>query len=251
MGGRKEQWGPLGDTTVITEKRFASSHHAFWNSLLPQASAYVRRRNLGLERFSPPLAKRPSDNRGVINETGFRLFALAVESEEEVPRLSKNSIKACIEEATAFIQRFRSHSREVFAELEEQEIEEAIMLGSRLRDFFREKASAVVLWPEFPGCGWLDAAQGDVSFGGCLYEVKSGAGRFRGQDLRQILCYVALSHAADIPLIHSFCLVNPRTGVVLRDDVETLCSEAGGASAAEIVHEIIAYVSEPQWESTW
>jgi hypothetical protein len=60
---------------VITEKRFAASHHAFWHELLPMGEHYVRQCNLKLARFDAPLRSQLSPKlRGVVNELGFRLF---------------------------------------------------------------------------------------------------------------------------------------------------------------------------------
>jgi hypothetical protein len=233
---------------VITEKRLALSHHAFWRDLLPTMFVCVRRINAAAKTFADELTAPSSPRRGMINETGFHLFAAAVEHHARIDDLDREVTARCEAAAADFIRRFRAHSRELDTDLLLPEIDEAKALARRLRDFFDVPDEQVVTWPHFPGCGWLDAAEGDVMVGSRLFEVKAGGGAFRGQDLRQMLCYVALAHSAGSHLIGSLCLLNPRTGRFLEEDLDTLCLEASGNHASEIIHEIIAYISEPLWE---
>ena len=78
-----------------------------------------------------------------------------------------------------------------------------------------------------------------------LFEVKAGDRLFRGTDVRQALCYCALGFSAKLYDIDSICLVNPRSGTYFQDDLETLCWKIAGLNAAELLGEIVDYISEP------
>ena len=93
----------------------------------------------------------------------------------------------------------------------------------------------------------MDACNGDLLLDDVLCEVKAGTSKFRGRDLRQVLTYVALNFAAEGFPITSICLVNPRTGVWFREDLDRLSMQLAGASSNEVLSEIIRYVSESTW----
>ena len=234
---------------MITEKAFATSHLAFWRDLLPAASSCIRRINVAAMRFDEELPSRSAENRGVINETGFRIFAHAKTGQVAVASLVAQVLEECWTDAANFIQRFRAHSRPLDTERAEGDLDEAKSIALRLEGFFAGEKTACVVWPKFPGCGWLDEAEGDVLVRDCLYEVKAGGGTFRAQDLRQVFCYAALAQAAGEPVITSMCLINPRTGVAFRDTLEAVCIEAAGNGASETLNELVSYVSEPLWET--
>lgn len=233
---------------MITEKAFATSHHAFWRDLLPAASSCVRRINVAAVHFGDALESHSTERRGVINETGFRVFARAISKHTPVAELSEEAIEECWVAASNFILRFRAHSRVVDTDRGQEDLKEAKHLASRLQWYFDGNEHDLVLWPRFAGCGWLDEVEGDILIRDCLYEVKAGGGPFRAQDLRQVLCYAALSQAAGGPLINYICLINPRTGVVFRDTLDAVCIEAAGNAASDTLNELISYISEPLWE---
>lgn len=88
---------------------------------------------------------------------------------------------------------------------------------------------------------------GDLLIDKVLCEVKAGAGRFQGRDFRQVLIYAALNFQSRKYEIDSVCLVNPRRGIYLHEDINDLCFELAGAPAREVFAEIIDFVSQPHW----
>ena len=58
---------------------------------------------------------------------------------------------------------------------------------------------------------------------------------------------LALNHASRMYSIEEVAVLNPRTGIVLRSTVESLCRNIAGTSAAELLGDIVAYVSAPRW----
>jgi hypothetical protein len=75
--------------------------------------------------------------------------------------------------------------------------------------------------------------------------VKAGERGFRGSDIRQMLCYCALNFASKKYEIEDLCLVNPRSGRYITATVEYLCMRVASRSAAEVLADIVEYVSEP------
>jgi hypothetical protein len=45
--------------------------------------------------------------------------------------------------------------------------------------------------------------------------------------------------------INSICLINPRSGTYFTDDLEHLCHQTAGTGAANVLGEIMNYISEP------
>lgn len=62
-----------------------------------------------------------------------------------------------------------------------------------------------------------------------LCEVKAGESRFQGRDFRQVLIYAALNFQSRRYDIDSVCLVNPRLGIYLQEDLNNLCLKLAGA----------------------
>lgn len=232
---------------MITEKHFALSHAAFWHQLLPTAESYVRECNTEANRFREPLASSlPADQRGMINELAFRLFAAASRSSGCAAQLSAAVREDCVREARDHILRMREGQRAPARAPGEADLLEALVLAARIEQFFKKAApGALVVFPAFRGCGWLDACQADVLADGVLFEVKAGERGFRSIDLRQVLCYCALDFAAKSYDIRDVCLVNPRSGRYVSETLERLCQRTAGRTAVEVLGDIVEYVSEP------
>src|SRR5438552_1394244 len=112
MAGADERRAGLGDSCVITERRFAAAHHGFWDELLPMGEHYIRHINHGLPRFRPPLVTSSSARfNGVVNELAFRLFAHSSIRGVPVILLSRAEVAEETERAREFIETFRQHGR--------------------------------------------------------------------------------------------------------------------------------------------
>lgn len=233
---------------MITEKRFAELHHAFWTELLPMAEHFVRTTNLGLARYCQALhTATPAHFHGVINELGFRLFTLANERSCSPGSFEKLELEEQLSEAMQFISSFRQHGRGQLDRPGESGVRDSVELAERTLEFFRNAAPGqlLVTRPPFRGCGWVSECEGDVLANRVLYEVKAGDRKFRTIDIKQVLTYCALSFAAKEQTIEQVCLLNPRTGLYLSEPVEALCQGLSGRSAAEVLGEIVEYLSEP------
>ena len=232
---------------MTSEKRFALSHSGFWNALLPMEEPYIRTHNARLNTFAHFLPSVvPADQRGVVNECAFLLFVSALRDSVLPSDLSKETIAECAGEALRHIARMRQFSRVPATPVTEMGMRDAKVLASRLTSYFNSKPWELLRTkPFFPGCGWVDDSEGDVLGDRTLFEIKAGERQFRGTDVRQLLCYCALSFSAKVYDITTICLINPRFGTYFQDDLETLCQKTAGMSAADVLGEIVNYVSEP------
>jgi hypothetical protein len=111
--------------------------------------------------------------------------------------------------------------------------------------FSGERFSRVVIEPTFRGCGGIDGATGDVLADEVLFEIKAGERDFRSIDLYQLLTYCALNFATKSLQITSVGPMKPRVGIFTVLDLDVLCRECAGTSAADVLDEILQYASEP------
>jgi hypothetical protein len=147
--------------------------------------------------------------------------------------------------AREFIETFRQHGRGRAPVLGNVETANSRELAERISGFFNQVgATALIVMPHFPGCGWLSECDGDVIGDHVLYELKAGARRFRMLDVKQVLVYCALNFAAKIYDIRHVCLVNPREGLYFSEPLDRLCTLVAGRGAVEVLSDIVEYVSD-------
>lgn len=232
---------------MITEARFAASHHGFWHELLPMGESYIRNCNAGLARFARPLAgSSPARVRGIVNELGFRLFALCIRENYEPSSVPLDVVVTEAERARNFIASFRQHGRAPLPQLDGDGLREGLALASRTKAFFNRAAPAdgsLLVEPSFPGCGWLSGCQGDALWATTIYEIKAGERAFRSTDVRQVFIYCALGFASKLYELDRVCLVNPRHGVYFSESLNDLCAALAGRSPTEVLSDIVEYIS--------
>ena len=235
---------------MITEKRFAASHHAFWRELLPMGERYIRAVNAGLARFCEPLTGTAAPKfHGVLSELAFLMFVRAVQNGKQMSALTPSEVQEDVSAATSFIERFRKQGRGPLAIPRDTEIREATALAERMADFFQKAADGpLLLQPTFPGCGWLSECQGDVFSSNVLFELKSGTRPFRMLDIKQVLIYCALDFSRNVYDIKDICLVNPRTGSYFSVPINSLCELVAGRSSVDVLGDIVEYASDTAGE---
>jgi hypothetical protein len=137
-------------------------------------------------------------------------------------------------------------SRTLLLQLDALAIREAKEIATRLYDFVRRRiAQEIQVKPSFPGCGWIEDADGDLLVDSTLIEIKAGERQFRAIDIRQLLSYCALNNSARSFKIDSVALLNPRFGTYFEEDIESLCQKIAGSSSASVLAAIVDYISEP------
>jgi hypothetical protein len=208
--------------------------------------SYVRAENARLKQFAPPvLSSAPANQRGAINEGAFLIFQEAMKLSEIPWSLSTTKIERLLNQAAHYVAGLSHGAVAAPATIPDTWAPEAILIADRLHRFFVMETCDVIVRPAFPGCGWVNNAEGDVLSGSTLYEVKAGQRHFRLADIRQILCYCALDFSSKRYGIKSISLINPRAGIVIREDLESLCNLLSGTGSGDVLGEIVAYISEP------
>ena len=122
---------------------------------------------------------------------------------------------------------------------------ESVVLAKRLINYFAEENGTLLINPPLPGCGWVNVAEADILNGSTLYEVKAGDRHFRLTDLRQLLTYCALNFSAKLYEIREIALINPRSGAIIKDDIDHLCKRIAGTSSIKVLGDIVSFISEP------
>lgn len=205
--------------------------------------------NRSLERFAPPMASSSVEatRRGLVNEAAFRLFAATRSTRQPVSTLDHASTEAAWMQAALHVRTMRQYGRTPLDPMARTgELEEALTLASRITSFFAGyNPEEFHVEPKFFGCGWVNEARGDVLTDSTLFEIKAGERHFRSVDVQQLLTYCALNFATKTFNITHVGLVNPRVGTFIVFDLDDLCIECAGCSAADVLDDIIQYISEP------
>lgn len=241
---------------MISEKEFAGGFPGFWAEALPFLTPQV----VGdLNRAGRPLAgatgaklkplKREGDasESDFVAETAFELFATVVASGRDVLSLAADR-KLLGEIASNSISRLlglRTYWKEIGRKFPKTPDEEAVVLATRMEDFFSEGISSgrVTVQPVFKGCGILDSCFGDVLCPGTLYEIKTVDRNLRSSDLRQALTYCALNYRSKQYQIETVSILNPRRAVEHRFKVEALAARIARRTSAELFHQITEFLA--------
>ncbi|WP_149202870.1 hypothetical protein [Actinotalea subterranea] len=175
----------------------------------------------------PTVGGEPANN-SLIAEIAFGL--VAADCALLVP--IEASVEARVRE---YLNRFRSHPPGD-VDLDDDEQQECVALAKSLRSLL-DGLGPVEFYPLVPGCGVVDAARADVTFGSALGEVKSVSRPFRASDLKQLLTYCAMAHAAGGGY-DEVVLLNPRRGTRVAVSTEFLCRATSGLTSTELFDEI-------------
>lgn len=244
MGGHQGEFWHMGGTALISEKQFAALYTSFWASVLPLSEAALRAMNLRVNRVYEPLETAcPAVLNGFVNELAFRLTeASNGTAGDAVP---SNVTPEVYSSTEAYIMRLPRPAVPSSPCERDTATSDALAIAQRLTEMIgRARGTRSVSFrPPFLGCGMLDACEGDVLIGEDLWEVKSGDRHFRQTDIRQLLIYCALNHAARSRQIDCFSLVNPRAGVVADGTISDLTHDVAGCDPGTLFDEIIACVT--------
>jgi len=147
-------------------------------------------------------------------------------------------------ETTHRLAPYSAQGLDIVSPLDSDENMEVEAITNRLSSFF-DFSRSTVLRPKFPGCGYVDASEGDVIFGSTLYEVKTVDRSVRSGDIRQTITYAALNAASTSNRfdIRGIGLFNPRRDQFFDIEIEQVCSEISGRSSQELFDVIIEAVS--------
>jgi hypothetical protein len=232
---------------VISERRLVSSHSSFWRNAMPMADAFVRQMNRTLTRVVPPCHSAFKGIRNsLISELSFRFYSLVCNNQISFSELlSDSQMVADIEkEVCRYISRLE-RSEALLPSLDFDEIDEAILLAKNLKNLmtYSNPGKSVLTRPHFIGCGIVDDCEGDIIVGTTLYELKNVERDFRLADIRQLLTYCSLNHASDKKEIDTIGLINARSGLTYKINVNELSFLVAGVSANELFGDVIRYIT--------
>ena len=233
---------------MITEVSFCRDFSSFWRTTTPTMDGFVRNLNSGLYHrdFHPIDAMTAPNRRSFTNELAFEVFcinvravqrgefakALAESLQDAIPAVRSAALRAALDGDTS-----SALSADELADIDEQVRRLTLRICPGLI------VHAVVLSPEFSGCGMIDTCRGDVLVGETLFEIKAGDRPFRALDVRQLVTYVALNYAGHQRAISTVALVNPRVGISVEMDLGEFCFEVSGQDTAGLLAEMIYAMS--------
>jgi hypothetical protein len=234
---------------VISVSQFCKMHSSFWKGLTPSTDIFVRRLNLGhYERDFPEMTISAAPmRRGFINEIAFAVFCQDVRNNVgwPPPELARAEVEAAVAEVRSRPLRREGREMAPDAELSAGELLDIGEQRSRLLRMFTfdRPGGALVTGPSFPGCGIIDACEGDLIVSNILYEVKAGDRFFRSIDIRQLIMYGTLNFISKRFTIERLGLFNPRVGVSATMPIDDLCFEISGKQSGELFSEIASAIS--------
>lgn len=226
---------------MIGATKFSGAHGSFWRNVTPTIDLFVRKINLDLyRRVEPPVNYQVAPTRSaLVAETAFALFDL--QSRQNGNR--SYFFERFTEQATGEARRRLAllNAENIGDDLNPDELNATQQLFCRISKYFIDvQGRALVVRPEFPGCGFIDRSQGDVIYGEVLFEIKAVDRNFRSVDIKQLITYAALNHKSDTYFIREIGIFNPRRGTEFSMGLNDVCMEVAGISAIELL-EVIAY----------
>lgn len=231
---------------MISEKTFIRYYSSFWEQLLPGIDHYVRMINSGLKErlFAPITIEDIPTRRAIVNGIAFNLFyKFKIENLnfKDLMIDSNDLLKIKILEVNKMS--FLNNAKEFERDINENELSIVKDIANRLVVYSSLKDD-LKIYPEFQGCGLLFNCYGDILYKDTLVEVKAGNTNFGRHDLYQLLTYGALNHISSKKInITNFELINIRTGLQWKENIESVCEIIGGASSSEIYSEIVSHIS--------
>lgn len=241
---------------MISERAFAKSFASFWQELVPLLTP----RFVGL--FNEAYAE------DLVDETGTALHAVPIGPNVRADivaefafwgaRLLQDGGRApddllddpgLIQEASrkAFdvVQQYEGVKPEVVHPLLPEELQEGLALMMNYASLYRacQPITHIEFGPQFQGCGFLNAAEGDLGIDGTLVEVKTTTRRVTGKDLRQLITYLALDAASGRQRWTHVSVFNPRRGTLHRAEVGALLLRiSGGKPRVDVLGELVEFV---------
>ena len=232
---------------MISERILARGFSSFWRNLLPMSDAFVKHINLDYERFDLEIDSLDNDSttRALINENGFELFRLCLNTGRNLQDLEDHEIDEVYLKSKGKIRIYEGINNYLPDDLTKEDLKESMLIAKTLLSFYNPIKRNCIVSPYFQGCGIIDDCYGDLidQKSKTLYEFKAGDRNFKSIDLRQVFVYLALNHSSNSYDIENFCLLNPRRGGLFKVDVDEACYIMSGREAHDIYSQIINFIT--------
>lgn len=241
---------------MISERAFAKSFPSFWQELAPLLTP----RFVGL--FNEAYAKELLDDSGapaagvpigpgtradVVAEFAFWAARLCHEADVPLDQLPAHAalVQEASRRALEVVQRYEGAKPAALDPLRPDELTEGYSLTLSYASLYRAllPIAKVEFAPQFLGCGFLNAADGDIGVDGTLVEVKTTTRKVAGKDLRQLITYLALDVGAGRQRWTHIGIFNPRRGTFHRAEVDALLLRvSGGKPRIDVLGDIVEFV---------
>lgn len=241
---------------MISERAFAKSFTSFWQELVPLLTP----RFMGIfnEAYEKTLVEEdgkpiqaipidPSIRADIVAEFAF-WGARLVRERGHAPGSLFND-PALIQEASqrAFevVERYEGLKPEVVEPLSPIELQQGLALTENYEALYRActPAATVTFGPRFQGCGFLNAAEGDLGINRTLIEIKTTTRRVSSKDLKQLITYLALDAGAGLHRWSNVAIFNPRRGTLHLAEIDALLLRiSGGKPRVDVLRELVEFV---------
>ncbi|WP_428384352.1 hypothetical protein [Nevskia ramosa] len=241
---------------MISERTFAKSFASFWQELVPLLTprfvslfneAY--KKDLVDDVGAPlrPVPIEPGTRADIVAEFAFWGARLLHESGRDPDDLLDDPamVHEASRKAIEVVQHYEGSKPKVLQPLSATELREGLALAKNYKSLYRACGSfkSIDFGPRFQGCGFLNAAEGDLSVDGTLVEVKTTTRKIAGSDLRQLITYLALDAGADRHRWSHVSIFNPRRGTFHHADVNALLLRiSGGKPRVDVLSELVEFV---------
>lgn len=241
---------------MISERTFARSFGAFWQELVPLLtprfvalfSEAYRKDLYGID--DAPLRAIPihaATRADIVAEFAFwaaRLMHRDGRALDDLPDCAP-VIEEAFVRAIEVVGRYEGRAPLTVAPLSSVEQQEGLTLVRQYSALYRAFAPVQFMefGPRFQGCGFLNAAEGDLAIGSTLIEIKTTTRGVAGSDLKQLLTYLALDACSGRRQWREIAVFNPRRGTLHRADVDALILRmSGGKPRIDVLTELAEYV---------
>jgi hypothetical protein len=189
----------------------------------------------------------PSIRADIVAEFAFWGARLMREQDHAATALVNES--ALVQEASrrAFdvVEQYEGTKPEVVGPLTSIELQQGLALAQNYEALYRAcpPGKAVTFGPQFQGCGFLNAAEGDLGIHETLIEIKTTTRRVSGRDLRQLITYLALDAGAGLHRWSKIAIFNPRRGTLHLAEIDALLLRvSGGKPRVDVLRELVEFV---------
>lgn len=241
---------------MIDERAFAAGYHDFWRELLPMLTpSLVSILNSGhaqhLVDSSGSLLNEVEPQEGtrdaaVVAEYAFHVVRLALVNNRQVHDAAEDpGIRAQAEAlAIRIVSSYEGAQALPDNRLNAAETREGTELALRYPPFVRNigRDAVVSFCVPIPGAGRLQSCEADLTVGSSLVEVKTVKRPLASKDIRQLIVYLALNHAANrYPWTHAG-FFNPRRATFHRWSIGNLVEElSGGRASVDVFNDLVEY----------
>ncbi|MFM0431913.1 hypothetical protein PQQ75_23075 [Paraburkholderia aspalathi] len=241
---------------MISERIFAKSFGSFWQELVPLLTP----RFVGLfnEAYRKDLVDKSGDLlRAIPIEPGIRADMVAEfafwgarllhDSGREAESLldHREIVQEASRMAFEVVQKYEGAKPDVIEPLSSSELRQGLALTKSYASLYRAclPADHIEFSPRFQGCGFLNAAEGDLGIDGTLVEIKTTTRKVSGKDLRQLITYLVLDAGAGRQRWSHVAVFNPRRGTFHRAEVDALLLRiSGGRPRVDVLGEVVEFV---------